>query len=143
MLKSKETIEFGDFQTPIELAKEILSILNTRDYQTIIKPTCGLGAFLIACIDMDMEVGIQAKKLIGWEINPEYVTQANQFLRSKTKRAYNLVTERDFFKIDRLEVLDIYINNLFYLLEIHHGLPIQNLANCSVKIFPESRTSKT
>ena len=44
--------EFGDFQTPIELAKEIVEFLKARGVSpcAVLEPTCGLGSFLVSSI---------------------------------------------------------------------------------------------
>jgi hypothetical protein len=39
--------EFGDFQTPIALASEVVAMIG-GDYASIVEPTCGRGAFLEA-----------------------------------------------------------------------------------------------
>ncbi len=97
MEKSLSIKEFGDFQTPIALAKEILSTIDIFDnYGTIIEPTCGLGSFLQACIDED--IGLE--RLSGWEINTEYVAKANQILSNSDIEQHSIVKEQDFFKID-------------------------------------------
>ena len=105
MAKSKQIVEFGDFQTPLTLAKEVVSVINAKEHPgSIIEPTCGLGAFLEACID----AGVSATKLTGWEINPQYVSAANKSLCSKSEQTAEIVTEQDFFKINWLEVREKY-----------------------------------
>lgn len=44
------TKEYGDFQTPDSLAKEIAVIVNSSlpKIDTIIEPTCGTGSFIKA-----------------------------------------------------------------------------------------------
>ena len=46
-------IEFGDFQTPLPLAREIGALLKAQDVRadTVFEPTCGLGAFLQAAAE--------------------------------------------------------------------------------------------
>ena len=97
MNKTKKIIEFGDFQTPKSLATEVLlTIGSLEEYESIIEPTCGIGAFLHACVDTD----IPLSKLEGWEINPVYVKSANESLKYPNAGDYRVVREQDFFKID-------------------------------------------
>ncbi|MGH8908804.1 MAG: SAM-dependent methyltransferase [Egibacteraceae bacterium] len=62
--------EWGDFQTPIELAEQVLDTLPNRTWGRVLEPTCGMGNFLTA-----------AKRLgdverVGIEIQPNYADQA-------------------------------------------------------------------
>lgn len=45
MINSKKKVEFGDFQTPESLAKEILGCLASQGIlpKVILEPTCGLA----------------------------------------------------------------------------------------------------
>ena len=47
-------IEFGDFQTPAALAVEVCALLKRLGVEpdSVIEPTCGTGAFLVAAADM-------------------------------------------------------------------------------------------
>ena len=96
MAKTKEKIEFGDFQTPLALASEVVSILEIDKFDTIIEPTCGLGKFLCVCETM-RKTHIN---IIGWEINPAYVKIANTELQNITSRGDAFVKQQDFFEID-------------------------------------------
>lgn len=68
--------EFGDFQTPSDLARAIASHL--RPYfacrPRVLEPTCGLGNFLAAVA----ESGLAAEEMIGVEIDGQYARQARQ-----------------------------------------------------------------
>jgi hypothetical protein len=72
----KTKIEFGDFQTPDGLATAVCKILASRSLQpaTIIEPTCGTGSFLVAAAHQFP----QARRILGFEINPTYLKQARQ-----------------------------------------------------------------
>jgi type I restriction-modification system DNA methylase subunit len=50
--RTKNKVEFGDFQTPRELTNEIAQALSDMGItpKTIIEPTCGEGNFLISAI---------------------------------------------------------------------------------------------
>jgi hypothetical protein len=89
--KQKTELEFGDFQTPLTLAREVVYTIDSlENYGTIIEPTCGLGSFLQACIDSRIDIS----KLKGWEINPRYVKQANESFKWLSGK--EIVTEQDF-----------------------------------------------
>ena len=55
----RKKIEFGDFQTPSELAQEIVAFLrnNGEIADTIVEPTCGRGSFVTAAIALAAEMG--------------------------------------------------------------------------------------
>ena len=48
MAKTKEIVEFGDFQTPDSLTNIIIDILAKKNISptVIIEPTCGIGLVL-------------------------------------------------------------------------------------------------
>lgn len=83
-------IEFGDFQTPLELAKISLSLLSSKP-DIIIEPTCGKGTFLKASQER-----WNSSKLIGIEINSSYVNEARSVLDTKNAK----IIESDVFSFD-------------------------------------------
>ncbi|MCO1579022.1 hypothetical protein M8C13_25055 [Crossiella sp. SN42] len=62
--------EFGDFQTPLNLARAVVATLPPRDYRKVLEPTCGTGAFLQAAA----ELGVPQR--IGVEIQPAHAELA-------------------------------------------------------------------
>lgn len=72
-------IEFGDFQTTPELAKICTELIRSKP-NTVIEPTCGLGAFLKSA-----ENKWSKSDKIGIEINNEYLAQARLNLNKNTK----------------------------------------------------------
>lgn len=84
--------EFGDFQTPLDLAKRICCLLKNKvpAPSTILEPTCGTGTFLEAA----SEVWPQTS-LIGMDVNPTHVEVAKARLASKAS-----VMEGDFFNFE-------------------------------------------
>jgi hypothetical protein len=64
-------IEYGDFQTPTELAEKTCQKLNALGVKpdAIIEPTCGFGTFLEASVRFFPS----AKRIIGVEINSVYL----------------------------------------------------------------------
>ncbi len=68
---AKDRIEFGDYQTPQQLALAVcerLWALGLRPV-VIIEPTCGLGAFVIAAAQTFPETS----QIIGYDVNSAYL----------------------------------------------------------------------
>ncbi len=86
--------EFGDFQTPVTLAEEVIalvfSLFGAPDL--VVEPTVGLGSFLEAA---NREWGASAR-YEGYEVNPEYVRKASARFAGKDI----LLKEQDFFSAD-------------------------------------------
>ncbi len=97
-------IEYGDFQTPLELARAVCQVVYERGVRphTVIEPTCGIGNFLRA----GSEVFSGAKHWLGVEVNPSYTQLARETLQAlKSSQAGRLV-EDSFFRIDWERELD-------------------------------------
>ena len=96
-MKANAKVEFGDFQTPAALARNVCSLLVQQGLavDAILEPTCGVGAFLVAAGEAWPKA-----KLLGWDINPDYVNQTKSALAlaGLTKRAS--VGQQDFFAHD-------------------------------------------
>jgi tRNA G46 methylase TrmB len=62
----KSKVEYGDFQTPLELAKKIChKLLELKvNPNIIIEPTCGIGNFIQA----SAQLFPSANKIIGVEV---------------------------------------------------------------------------
>jgi len=101
--KTQETIEFGDFQTPTSLAREICSFLYSDGLrpQSVVEPTCGRGSFVLACL----ETFDSAKKVIGIDINSEYLSDLRNRIPAFTPVRLEL-SNRDFFQIDWQSIFD-------------------------------------
>ena len=76
MQVSQVKIEYGDFQTPPELTKNICQKLWQIHVNPdmIIEPNCGMGNFFKAASFTFKET----EKILGFEINPNYINQINQ-----------------------------------------------------------------
>jgi hypothetical protein len=91
--------EFGDFQTPLNLAENIVSLVEEicGKPSRVIEPTAGLGSFLEAAYrKWGKQVDYQ-----GYEINESYVSQARERLSSQNIR----LTRQDFFQADWKKIL--------------------------------------
>jgi len=74
--------EFGDFQTPLELSRLMVNILNEINIcpDIIIEPTCGLGNVLLTAHDF-----FKPHKAIGIEINNNYCKTLMKQVNSNNK----------------------------------------------------------
>jgi hypothetical protein len=90
-------IEFGDFQTPLDLAADVCALLKSLGVQpnTIIEPTCGTGAFLAAAAR-----AFPQAQLLGLDINADYVAQAKTALKTAHTEHRSKVQTQDFFSHD-------------------------------------------
>lgn len=96
MRSGTEQIEFGDFQTPCELASQCCQVAQDRlgRFDTIVEPTCGAGAFLEAAARI-----MRPGQLIGYEIHRSYVELARQRISRLNKTVCQVRCE-DFFALD-------------------------------------------
>ncbi len=100
MAKTKKTrrkTEFGDFQTPVPLARLCCErIAETIPAPvSIIEPTCGLGHFIEAAIEAFPTI----RSSVGIEINREHVAVARERLHSQI--AHVEIHHADLFSFDR------------------------------------------
>lgn len=96
-------IEFGDFQTPIELAREICAYLIDLhiDPDHIIEPTCGTGAFVLAAAE-----AFPTAQIIGCEINPTHLQTLTAAISTHTGQTKIETHHADFFSHGWPQLLD-------------------------------------
>ncbi|MCX6343972.1 MAG: SAM-dependent DNA methyltransferase [Armatimonadetes bacterium] len=89
----KQIAEFGDFQTPPQLAEAVCRLLaeSIPCPATIVEPTCGVGNLLVAAL----KAFPTTKQAFGVDINPEYVAKAQQRVELECPTAD--LTQGDFF----------------------------------------------
>jgi hypothetical protein len=94
-MNSKAKIEFGDFQTPQSLARQICAMIGQRGIvpDVVIEPTCGLGSFLVAAAE-----SFPHAQLSGWDINDDYVEKTRATLNQIGAGRRATVVIQDFFK---------------------------------------------
>ena len=82
--------EFGDFQTPESLAKEMTAILKAKGYtpSVVVEPTCGLGSILLA-----VNEALNPTRALGIEIQGHYVEILSEKIQPNT-----VLLNQDFFK---------------------------------------------
>ncbi len=93
----KAKIEYGDFQTPLELAvrvcQQLLQLNISPDI--IIEPTCGVGNFIKAASSLFPKVN----RIIGVDINTQYLQEIkNNKQCSQDSRI--ALQNKDFFEFD-------------------------------------------
>ncbi|TVQ58150.1 MAG: SAM-dependent methyltransferase [Spirulina sp. DLM2.Bin59] len=98
MVKSLDKWQFGDFQTPDELARSATKLLSEKyslSPDLVIEPTCGVGSFLKASL---REFG--SSRIVGFDINEQYVQQARKSLLKYPNSENVTVFTEDFFSMD-------------------------------------------
>lgn len=96
--KTRQEIEYGDFQTPNDLAIKALAVIAGRGIKpkSIVEPTCGEGSFLFAALRQFP----MAENAIGVEINPKYFRQVATRLGDERPRQTVDLHFADFFTFD-------------------------------------------
>jgi hypothetical protein len=86
--------EYGDFQTPLSLARRVAALVERRENRigTIIEPTCGVGNFLQAAVE---RFG-RSPTYWGFDVNAEYVEAAKAAL-ARDAPSTATVQQRDFY----------------------------------------------
>ena len=96
--KPRAVVEYGDFQTPLALAREVCALLRRRGVapSSVLEPTCGKGHFLAAAGETFGEV----RELFGLDINAAHVDAARTLLTGMSGHAEVRVVQGDFFATD-------------------------------------------
>ena len=96
--KTKRKAEFGDFQTPLALARAVCRVLSRHGVKPscVLEPTCGTGSFLLAAIETFTTVS----RAVGVEINPSYVSTARSLIREHAHADKVEIVQADFFTTD-------------------------------------------
>jgi hypothetical protein len=96
-------VEFGDFQTPENFTKDIVSFLSQKYKKpdVVIEPTSGLGNFIKSAYGIWKEEA----RYFGFEINNEYYNSSkNRFQKFKNIQ----IQKHDFFKFNWNEFISSY-----------------------------------
>lgn len=113
MAHFKKNRQFGDFQTPDNLAQKVTHLLKQRyplSPDIILEPTCGTGAFIRAALQT-----FPTSKIIGRDINPDYIQDAKQSLATHPNAHHVTLQEGDFFTIDWQTFLSKGSSNILIL----------------------------
>ncbi len=96
-------IEYGDFQTPLELAELICRKVDELGVSPdfVIEPTCGIGAF----VEASAHQFSSAKKIIGIEINETYLSRIREKDYAFANNERVSFQQGDFFVFDWKKLL--------------------------------------
>jgi len=96
--KSNRVTEYGDFQTPTFLARNVCQVLARRRIEpgAIIEPTCGIGNFLLAALDQFPKV----KKALGVDVNAAYIRDVRSRLADRPDKKKVQTIQGSFFDAD-------------------------------------------
>ncbi len=102
MPKTEQQATFGDFQTPLALARRVATLVEREesDIRTVVEPTCGVGSFLQAIAELLGE----EPEYWGFDVNPEYV-KASRAVLDGFRSIAGHVEQRDFYATDWKEFL--------------------------------------
>lgn len=121
----KRRAEFGDWQTPADLARATCVKLVELGVKpdVVIEPTCGLGAYVMSA----NEAFPDAKAIHGYEINAEYLSTLRERLVGSINANRVQVHEADFFthdwesSISRIEGSLLVIGNFPWVTSSQQG----------------------
>jgi hypothetical protein len=104
LLKTSEKEEFGDFQTPPALAREVCSLLFRRGAapQSVLEPTCGQGSFIAAALEEFQTI----RKAAGVDINERHVISARAATQAFSTNVRIRIQQEDFFTFDWQTLLE-------------------------------------
>lgn len=102
--KTKEKWEFGDFQTPDELARKAISALRKLHIKpvSVLEPTCGTGSFLTAAIKAFGNV----EHFVGVDINVAHIRYLREQVVKKGVEAKIRIIHGDFFTLNWGDILE-------------------------------------
>ncbi len=111
-VKQSKKIEFGDFQTPIELTEIVVRKLIDLgvDPNIVIEPSCGTGNFILSVANNFKSIN----KIIGIEINPGYLEQIKND-RIIVKNSNIVLKQGDFFKFQWTNLIGSFQDNILVL----------------------------
>lgn len=91
-------IEYGDFQTPRELAREVCILLKNQKMfpKSVIEPTCGIGSFFLEALNNFSSIQIGH----AFDIDNDYVEILKKDLAKEIKSKPYKVEMADFFTKD-------------------------------------------
>ncbi len=97
MKKTKHQAVFGDFQTPLDLARRVAQLVEKRTprVRTVVEPTCGTGNFLRAAT----EVFGDRPDYRGFDLDPAHV-EASRAVLDACPGLSGRVERKDFYTAD-------------------------------------------
>lgn len=113
MKKFVRKCQYGDFQTPIELARKIVDVLKSNhniNPDIVIEPTCGKGSFILAAYE-----GFKHPKILGFDINGEHVKQANLSVRDICGSDRIEIKKANFFSTDWKKIISDLLGHVLII----------------------------
>ena len=100
----RSRVDFGDFQTPDSLARRVCTIVADAGsrYKSILEPTCGEGAFVVAAVAAFPET----EHLLGADVHPSHVAVAQARAQSLSSKMDCRLEVADFFATDWRTVVE-------------------------------------
>ena len=102
MAKTHHRWQFGDFQTPAELADSVVKTVAEKHGfypRFIVEPTCGKGAFIKACASY-----YKSSRMVGFDINKNYIKEAREIVANFPSHDIK-IEHGNFFNIDWNSIL--------------------------------------
>jgi len=96
-------VEFGDFQTPLCLARDVCAAIQRAGFSpaSVIEPTCGRGAFLLAAL----EAFPRASRFLGVDREAGHVLEAKRITDTVTHGKQIQILQGDFFETDWSDIV--------------------------------------
>lgn len=112
--------DYGDWQTSYDFAKEVCLYLKKKGItpEVIVEPTCGLGNFIAAAIDVFNSI----EEVYAVEICQEYISKTDGKLKQykRAKKIIDYTTLMYLLLILRTLLIRIR-RKRYWSWEIHHG----------------------
>ncbi len=113
MVKSMNCWQFGDFQTPDNLAQKVVKTLKQSHHlnpDVILEPSCGKGSFIRSALG-----AFENCTILGFDINKDYVLEAKTSVSQSIHSRNISIQVSNFFTMDWRKVM---IENPGYILII-------------------------
>jgi hypothetical protein len=112
MARVKSKIEYGDFQTPRDLADSVVTFLRNSGISpsVFVEPTCGLGNFVLAATQGFPSL----HEVFAYDINADYVSALRKTLRD-ADRVHCQVAQQDFFTFNWKEFFAAFLGEILVL----------------------------
>lgn len=113
MDERKRRIEFGDFQTPDALARNVCDRLLSLGIRpdVVIEPTCGLGSFVVRAAKVFPNAG----EILAFDINTAYLNALRTRLAEVPNPSRVRLEQADFFSTDWREKFNRLVGSILVL----------------------------
>lgn len=91
--------KFGQFLTPLCLAKKIVSCVNFKENYRILEPSCGDGAFLTAILEQLKQIPTPGLEITGIELDTALAKKSRLIAKNNNNDLAKIkIIQNDFFK---------------------------------------------